>query len=409
MDSNFIRQQFSSLTTDFTYFENAGGTQVPDQVIQKVSDHYRKNYVQPAYSFSKAVECNQIITEARQFISDWIGASSPDLVAFGPSATDLNRIAAVSLHHTWKEGDEIIITNSDHEANVTPWLYLENFGLKVKFWNINPETFELELHELEKLLTSKTVLVAFPHISNILGLENPVAEIAKFVHDAGAWVYVDGVASTPHKVVDVEKWDVDFFVFSTYKTFGPHMAALYVRREIFEKLKSANHFFLENKIPRKFELGTPNMESFAALAGLKEYFEKIFSCSSGSLNREKLVQIMGKIHDYENGLTRQLLDGLNQNPQIRILGPANPSQLENRVPIFSFDVNGVDPGFIHKNLAEQNIAAGLGHFYAYRIVDYFGLIEKGGVTRASLVHYNTAAEIDNFLKILNETIDLGDR
>lgn len=409
MDSNIIRQQFSSINNDWILFENAGGTQVPDQVIQRVTDFYRKHNVQPGYSFSKAVECNQMLNEARKFITDWIGASSPDTVAFGPSATDLNRIAAVSLQHKWKKGDEIIVTISDHEANVTPWLYLENFGLKVKFWNINPNTFELQLDELKKLLTAQTVLVAFPHISNILGYENPVEKITKLVHDAGAWVYVDGVASTPHKVVDVQKWGVDFFVFSTYKTFGPHLAALYVKKENFEELKSANHFFLENKIPRKFELGTPNLESFAALLGIKDYFQKVFGENSNSLNREKMVQTMKKIHEYENKLTKHLLDGLTQNSRIRIIGPSYLSHPEKRVPVVSFDVDGVSPEYIHKNLAEQKIAAGIGHFYAYRLIDYVNLIDKGGVTRASLVHYNTCEEIDIFLQALNKIVDDGDR
>ena len=174
MDVQLIRRQFSSLNHDWILFENAGGTQVPDQVMQRVANFYREANVQPGDFYPKAVQSEQTVQEAHRFIAELLGAPSPHQIIFGPSATALNRLMSVSLQQRWQEGDEIIVTVSDHEANVTPWVFLEKFGLKVKFWPINPDSFDLETEQLKNLLTDRTVLVAFPHISNILGTENQI-------------------------------------------------------------------------------------------------------------------------------------------------------------------------------------------------------------------------------------------
>ncbi len=312
----------------------------------------------------------------------------------------------LSMMGRWQAGDEIIVTISDHEANINPWLFAQKHGLKVKFWNINRDSFELNLEDLESLLSPKTVLVAFPHISNILGIKNDVARITKMAHQAGAWVYVDGVASTPHTVVDVKSWDVDFFVLSTYKIFGPHMAALYCRKDHLEKLETVNHFFLPKDKPKKFELGTSNLEGCAAIIGLKNYMEKVFENeeSEKSLSRRDLfIKLMDRINRFEIELAWQLIDGLKQNPDIRIIGPSDKNERVRRVPVVAFTVNGKKHDDIVRELALRKIGLGCSHFYAYRLIDYLGLIDNG-VIRASLVHYNTPEEIDRFLKELFEII-----
>lgn len=404
MDLRLIRHQFPSLQKDWIFFENAGGTQVPDHVIQRVSDFYREYNVQPDYEFAKSIACGQIIQEAHRFIAAWIGAGSEDQIAFGPSATALNRIAAVALMERWHPGDEIIVTVSDHEANVNPWVFLQKSGLNIKFWPINPESYELELETLRQLLSNRTVLVAFPHVSNVLGFENPVAAITDLAHEAGAWVYVDGVASTPHRPVNVQRWDVDFFVFSTYKTFGPHMAALYVKEEIFRELESPNHYFLGNEIPGKFELGTPNLEGLAAILGVRDYFRHVFANNSSVSDRELLQQAMTAIQEYENSLAWQLIAGLQHLPGVRIVGPSDPSQRKGRVPVVAFTVENIEPDQIARQLGEHNIVVKSGHFYAYRLVEFLGLLPRGGVIRASLVHYNTSTEIDKFLDLMEQVI-----
>jgi|Deesub1362B_J571_1020462.scaffolds.fasta_scaffold03304_1 cysteine desulfurase family protein (TIGR01976 family) len=403
MDLEFIRRQFPALESDWILFENAGGTQVPVQVVRRVEEFFRTANVQPHYRYPHSERATETLEQARQFVAEWIHAPAARQIAFGPSATTLNRLMAQALVRLWREGDEIIVTVSDHEANITPWLYLEEFGLKVKFWPVNRETFRLELEELERLLTERTVLVAFPHISNVLGYENPVAEIARLAHEAEAMVYVDGVASMPHRPVNVQAWDVDFFVFSTYKTFGPHMAAIYGKEDIWLRMPTLNHLFLGNQIPLKFELGTPNLEGAAALLGVRDYLLQIFEHHSlGDSNwplSQKLYRVMEQINQHEHGLAERLLEGLRELPQILLHGPDRPDPERKRVPVVGFSVQERHPDEIARALVEQKIAVGHGDFYARRIVDFLGF-GRTGILRASLVHYNTVEEIDRFLNAL---------
>ncbi len=403
MDSGFVRTNFPSVTGDWILFENAGGTQAPVSVENRMTEFFRRANVQPGYNYPHSLEATDILQEAHQFVADWINAPSPEQIIFGPSATAINRLMAVALSHYWKEGDEIIVTVSDHEANVNPWVYLEKFGLQVKFWPINRDTFALELDDLKSLLSGRTVLVAFPHVSNLLGFENDVTSITRVAHEAGAWVYVDGVAGTPHKPVDVSAWDADFFVFSTYKTFGPHMAALYGKRQILLQLESPNHFFLPNQLPLKFELGTPNLEGAAALLGVKDYFVALYEHHFGAFPedpREGFLAAMDLIAEYETELAWYLIDGLQRIPHVKIVGNTDPASGNRRVPVVSFIHEEKSAEEISVELAERNIAIGHGHFYAYRLVEYLGLLQRGGVARASLVHYNTREEIDRFLTAL---------
>ncbi|MBN1274100.1 MAG: cysteine desulfurase-like protein [Candidatus Aminicenantes bacterium] len=407
MDSTFVRSLYSSLDPNIALFENAGGTQVPDIVMAQAADFYGKLNVQPGYPYQKSMDCLQVLNEAHDAAGRFIGVQTSGRIVLGPSATALNRMMAVALLERFKPGDEIIVTVSDHEANVSPWMYLKRYGIEVKIWNIDPGTFELEVKNLKELITPRTVLVAFPHISNVLGTVNDIVALTSIVHDAGALAYVDGVASVPHVYVDVESTGVDFYVYSLYKTFGPHMAALYVRRELLQSLEGANHFFLNDMIPKKFELGTPNLEGCAAVLGVEEYFSIIqkHEFGNGKGKNNPFPVVMKAVKEYEKGLTARLLEGLAESDRIRIIGFSKDQQPERRVPVVSFTVEGIQPRDAAEKLAERGIAVGCGHFYAYRLVDFLGLMEKGGVLRASLVHYNTLEEADRFLQALFSILD----
>ena len=404
MDLEFVRRQFPALDTDWIFFENAGGTQVPAAVMERAAHLFREGYVQPGYEYPQSERAAETLQQARRFVADWIHAPSPDQIIFGPSATALNRLLAAALAHQWNQGDEILVTVSDHEANVNPWMFLQKYGLRVKFWPINRETCELDLEDLGRLLSERTVLVALPHVSNLLGLENDIPAIARKVHEAGAWIYVDGVASAPHRPVDVSGWDLDFFVFSTYKTFGPHMAALYGKREILLRLPSPNHFFLGNTLPLKFELGTPNLEGAAALLGVRDYFANLAAHHRVSAMEKGWPGVLKLISDHETVLARRLIGGLQALPKVKIIGSTDPSTGARRVPVVSFAVSGRNPEVLARRLAKEKVAVGWGHFYAYRLVEFLGYLKQGGVLRASLVHYNTLEEIDRFCEALDRAL-----
>lgn len=219
MDINFVREQFPALERDFVFMDNAGGSQVLKQVTNKITDYLLHSNVQLGASYAVSQEAGDRLKSSTEVVSELINASRPEEIVIGSSTTMLMRILSLSISKNWEKGDEIIVTNTDHEANVSPWTDLEKSGFKVKIWHVNPESLELDTKDLEHLLTEKTKLVAVTHASNVLGTINPVKQYAEIVHKAGALICVDGVAYAPHRKVDVQGLDADFYTFSWYKTY----------------------------------------------------------------------------------------------------------------------------------------------------------------------------------------------
>jgi cysteine desulfurase family protein (TIGR01976 family) len=305
---------------------------------------------------------------------------------------------------TFNPGDEVIVTNCDHEANIGPWVRMQEKGITVKSWNINPETFRLELDDLDQLMNKNTRLVAFTHVSNILGTINPVKEITRFVHDRGALVCVDGVAYAPHRLVDVKELDVDFYVFSLYKVYGPHYALLYGKQELFEKLPGINHFFID-EVPYKLQPGNVNYELSYGLLGIADYFLALagkMEVMEGTM-RQKIESVFQAIKDHEEILSEKVLDFLSSKENVQIIGEKSTDK-NIRVPTVSFVVRGKKSSDITLETDKEKIAIRYGDFYARRLIESLGLMEQDGVVRISLVHYNTFEEVDNLIHVLDRIL-----
>ena len=400
LDVMLARAQFPALSGEWIFMDNAGGTQVPIQVADSVREYLLRTNVQHGASYEISKRAEDTVSAARQVVADWIGAV-PDEIIFGQNASQLLRMLAIALSATWEADDEIIIAQGEHEANAGCWEYLEQFGIVVKTWEVDPETFAFDLGKLSELVSAKTKLIAVHHSSNILGNVMPIKEIAKLAHGAGAYVCVDGVGHVPHRLVDVSDLGVDFYVFSPYKGFGPHMGVLYGKSSLLKKIPKWTHFFFaDDQVPEKFELGSSGYESAAGLLGLEKYFRAVGKKMDGPL-RQVIGDVFDGIVEHENKLTRSFLNFLAGKPKVQIIGEADPRLADERLPVFSFVVEDMDPEELVLEVDKQKIGMRWGHFYAVRLLDALDLLQYKGVVRVSLVHYNSEAEVDRLKDVLD--------
>ena len=402
LDLNYARSFFPALGKEWVFMDNAGGTQTARPVAERISDYLLHTNVQLGATYEVSVRSGSRVAEAQTMWARAINASHPSEVAFGSSTTMLLQSLSRSLEHVLQPGDEVIVTNCDHEANIGPWLRLQDKGIVVKSWDIDPESYTLQLKRLEKLMTRKTRLVAFTHVSNILGTINPVKEITRFVHDRGAMVCVDGVAYAPHRLVDVSDWDVDFYVFSLYKVYGPHYALLYGKQELFEKLPGINHFFID-EVPYKLQPGNVNFELSYGSLGIIDYLAALGGRHAGP-GDAGLHKGLGLVFDWmaihEEALSEKLLGFLDAKPSVRIIGERTAGR-DKRVPTISFVVDRKKSSDITREVAKARIGIRYGDFYARRLIEGLGLTDVDGVVRVSMVHYNTTEETDRLIRALD--------
>ena len=396
-----VRGWFPALNQDFAFLENAGGSQVPQCVAEAIRDYLLTDYVQLGAGYSQSVRATQTVADAHEFVEQLMGAGSAGKVVLGNSTTALIQIIAAAYSEVWKPGDEVVIAETNHEANAGAWERLTRFGVNVKFWTVSPETFQCSLDELAGLLTDRTKLVAFPHVSNLLGEVVDVPAITALVHNAGAKVFVDGVAFAPHRVMDVQAWGVDWYVYSCYKVYGPHMAALYGRHDAFAELTGPNHFFIPREsIPYKFELGSISHEGCAGLLALREYLG--FLAGSAWQGRETAVSAFNAIAELELPLQVQLLNFLRSKPSVKIIGLGASD--ERSVGTVSFVHSSLTSSQIVAEVDRHNIGIRFGHMYAVRLCTATGIDLEEGVVRVSLVHYNTPEEIDRLIAVLDKVL-----
>jgi cysteine desulfurase family protein (TIGR01976 family) len=399
-DVTLARAQFPALSGEWMYMDNAGGSQVPIHVADAVRGYMLHNNVQLGASYQPSKDSTETIWKSRQLVADWIGAV-PDEIIFGQNSSQLLRMLALSLSSKWDAEDEVIICQAEHEANAGCWEYLEQFGIVVKTWEIDPDTYTFNLGQLSELVTERTQLIAVHHSSNILGNVLPIKEIAKLAHNSGAYLCVDGVGYVPHRMVDVSDLGVDFYVFSPYKTFGPHMGVLYGKSDLLKKIPRWTHFFFgDDQVPEKFELGSGGFESAAGLLGLEKYFRAVGKNMAGPA-REVIADVYADIAEHEAKLTRTLLTYLAGKPRVQVIGEADPRVADDRLPVVSFVVEDMDPEELVLELDKQKIGARWGHFYAVRLLDALDLLEYKGVVRLSLVHYNSEAELARLKDVLD--------
>ena len=276
LDIDYVRSQFPGLKADWAFFDNAGGTQILSGAVERMNDFLYNMNVQIGGSYEVSRKAAAALQSGREAMMQFVNASRPEEIAFAPCTTVALQNLAKSMASQFEAGDEIIVTVSDHESNIGPWVGLEDFGVKIRFWPLDKETLELNIDDLLPLFSDRTKLVAVTHVSNILGTINPIADIAKVVHEHGALICVDSVAFAPHRAIDVTAMDVDFMAFSVYKVFGPHFAVLYGKYKLFAELDNLYHYFYDkDKVPAKLEPGNASYELAYSTTGIVDYLASL--------------------------------------------------------------------------------------------------------------------------------------
>ena len=369
------------------------------QVITRLNYFLINRNVQLGASYAISDKAGEDLKLVQKDLAEYMNARRPEEIIIGSSSSLQLKILSICLSKNWQKDDEIIVTNSDHEANVSCWTSLKKQGFRIKIWKINEETLEFDTEDLRALLSPRTKMVAMVHASNILGTINPIRKIADIVHDAGALFCVDGVAYAPHRSIDVQDWDVDFYVFSFYKTYGPHQAVLFGKYELLESLEGINHYFI-NSIPLRFQPGNINYELVYSLGGILEYLEAMyehhFPHSEETGSRQKIKKAFDLIATHEQSLSERILTYLNSRADIRIIGRTEgDSQV--RVPTISFVHDHLKSSQVVERMDHYDIGIRFGDFYAKKIIQDLGLEPKDGVIRASMVHYNSLEEVDRLI------------
>lgn len=402
LDVDHVRAQFPALgDNQWAYFDNAGGSQVLGSVADRVADYMLTSSVQTGASYSVSELASSRMQEARSKVARFVGASRPEEIVFGPSTTVLMRFLATAMASQLAAGDEIILTDFDHESNIGPWLILKERGVVFKTWSIDPDTFTINLADLEALMTNRTKLVCVTHCSNILGTINPVSAIAALVHAHGARLCVDAVAYAPHRAVDVVASGADYYLFSFYKVYGPHFAMLWGKHAHLLELDGLYHYFYgRDKVPMKLEPGNINYELAWGCTGIVDYFDKLGG-SDGT--RAAIVNAFDAVAAHEQVLAARLLDWLNARNSVTIVG-AKSADMAIRVPTLSFKVAGQDSADLVRKLDPHKIGVRYGDFHSRRLIERLNLTHENGVVRVSMVHYNTVAEVDRLIQALDQLI-----
>ncbi len=405
LDLDYVRSQFPGLSRGWTFFDNAGGSQILKGALERINTFLIEKNVQIGGSYEVSQSAAKALYEARTAAMHLVNASRPEEIVFGSSTTALLQNLARAMQSQLSACDEIIVTVSDHESNIGPWDRLQDAGITLKFWPLNTETLTLDLADLEPLMSNRTKMVCVTHVSNILGSINPIREIADFVHARGAKICVDAVAYAPHRAVDVQAFDADYYVFSLYKTYGPHYALMYGKYDLLLELDTLYHYFYgKDKVPGKLEPGNPNYELAYSTCGIVDYLTALGEQAgeTGTV-RQKIVAAFEAITAQENLLTERLLSYLRSRNDCQIVGQSFNRDAK-RVPTIAFRFDGREAGELCKVMDGENIAMRFGDFHSRRLAEYLDLTDHGGMLRVSMVHYNTVDEVDRFTAALDRIL-----
>ncbi len=433
LDLTYVRSQFPSLAQTVNghpaaFLDGPGGTQVPQRVIDAISDYLRHNNANTGGAYATSRRTDAMIAEARGAMADFLHCGA-DEVAFGPNMTTLTFAISRAFGRDLKPGDEIVVTRLDHDANVSPWLAMaEDRGVTARWAEIHDEDCTLDMADLASKINSKTKLVAAGYASNAVGTINPVKEIVKLAHSVGALAYIDAVHYGPHGLIDVAALDCDFLVCSTYKFFGPHMGVLFGKREYLKGLRPYKVRPNTNAIPNCWEWGTLNHECIAGIAACVEYIADLGrkwgdggpSPSSGQalgrpssaarpLTRRAAIEAAyAAIHEHESALLKRMIAGLVKIPRLKIYGITDPARFDERCATLAIRVDsgkaGHTPLELSTQLGDRGFFTWDGNYYALNLTEHLDVEKSGGFLRIGLAHYNTVEEVDRLLTALREIV-----
>jgi cysteine desulfurase family protein (TIGR01976 family) len=436
LDITYVRAQFPALAQTVNghpavFLDGPGGTQVPQRVIDAISDYLRRDNANTGGAYATSRRTDAMLADGRAAMADFLHCGADEIV-FGPNMTTLTYAMSRAIGRDLGPGDEILVTRLDHDANVSPWLALEEKGVTIRWAEIHEENCTLDLADLASKINERTKLIAVGYASNAVGTINPVKAIVRLAHAAGALAYVDAVHYGPHGLIDVAALDCDFVVCSTYKFFGPHMGVLFGKREHLARLRPYKVRPLTAAIPNRWEWGTLNHECIAGITACVDYLADLGrraltnvgtaapSTSSGQAigcpssearpadRRSAIVVAFEVIHHYEHGLTNRLISGLQQTPNLKIFGITDPARFAERCPTLALRVinqtAGQTPLALAAKLGEQGFFTWDGNYYALNLTERLDVEKSGGFLRIGLVHYNTVEEVDRLLAALREMV-----
>ena len=406
LDTDFIRSHYPVFsnpdTARWAMFENAGGSYVPGQVIGRLHDFFRFTKVQPYGPFEASIAAGEAMDEGYMAMAGLIDCD-PDELTLGPSTTMNFYVLAQAIRPSLEPGDEIVVTNQDHESNIGYWRRLVEFGAVIKEWQIDPETGELSVDELKALISHRTRLVCFTLCSNIVGTMNDVKAICDIAHEAGALAVGDGVSFAPHQVLDVHTSGLDLYLFSTYKTFGTHVGVMWGREAVLDTLEPQGHYFNRDLPRNKFNPAGPLHGEIAALAGIGEYIETVYDhhfTDAESVFHAKANRVFVLFAEYETVQANRILGSLQIVPGARIIGKDHAA-VGMRAATIAFTIDGIRSSDAVRRLVKKDIAVRNGHFYAVRCLEALGINDTTeGIIRISLVHYNSEDEVSRLVEAL---------
>lgn len=408
LDTAWVRAQFPSLQLEVNghpaaFLDGPAGTQVPRQVMDAVQKYYLNANANTCGAFATSRSTDQIIAAARAAMADFFHCDK-DEVVFGQNMTTITFALARAIGRELRPGDEIVVTTLDHDANVAPWRALEEKGVVVRQVDIHESDCTLNMEDLKRKITSKTKIVAVGYASNAVGTINPVGEITRLAHAAGALMFIDAVHYAPHGPIDVRELDCDFLVCSPYKFFGPHMGTLYGKRELLHRFQPYKVRPAPDSLPDRWETGTQVQELIAGIGAAVDYLAELGRrCNPGAtIRRDALLAAYRATRQHEMTLFSRLAEGLLAISGLRFFGISDPKRFQERCSTVSVRLGNHHPTDVAKFLGERGIFTWDGNYYALNLTERLGVESSGGLLRIGLVHYNTAQEVDRLLATLRE-------
>lgn len=406
LDLDFVRSQFPAFSEPsllgWAFFENAGGSYPCRQVIDRLTEYYTKTKVQPYYPYPASTRAGEQMNNAYSRMAAYLNAK-PEEIHFGPSTTQNIYVLANAMRPMWQAGDRIIVSCQDHEANAGAWRRLAKTGIEVVEWHIDPESGILDAEVLNGLINDRTRLVAFPHCSNVIGHVNPVSQITALAHNSGAVAVVDGVGWAPHEIPDVNSLGTDIYLFSSYKTFGPHLGVMYVQEDLIQKMENQAHFFKAGITRNRITPAGPDHAQIAAMNGIPDYFDSLYNhhFASDIPTSAKAKALNGLFRKHEQEILDPLMHFLAERDDIQIVGPGMSPQ---RAPIVSIRPSRKPIEEVYKELTRHKIMAGIGNFYAHRPLMDMKIPTDPGVIRLSFVHYTSIEEVKQLVEGLKDAL-----